>query len=88
MVHDRVTIDPNIMFGKPVIKGTRITIELILRKMSAGMTDAQIVEHHPQLQAEDLRAAAAFAAKHRLAPQEGPENVDYRQSRARSVLAE
>jgi uncharacterized protein (DUF433 family) len=52
------------MFGKPVIKGTRITVELILRKLAEGMTDEQIIAHHPQLAVEDIRAAAAFAADH------------------------
>ncbi len=64
MVHDRVTVDPKIMFGKPVIKGTRVPVELILRKIAAGMTDREILEHHPHLTVEDIRAAAAFAADH------------------------
>jgi uncharacterized protein (DUF433 family) len=64
MVHDRITIDPEVMFGKPVIAGTRVTVELILRKIAAGMTDQQIVAHHPHLTADDVRAAAAFAANH------------------------
>jgi uncharacterized protein (DUF433 family) len=64
MVHDRIVIDPKIMFGKPVIKGTRITVELILRKLAAGMTEADILAHHPHLTLEDIRAAAAFAADH------------------------
>ncbi len=64
MTHDRIVMDPKIMFGKPVMKGTRITAELILRKLSEGMTDAQILEHHPHLHVEDIRAAAAFAADH------------------------
>lgn len=64
MMHDRIVIDPKIMFGKPVIKGTRIPVELILRKLGEGMTDEQILQHHPHLQAADIRAAAAFAAAH------------------------
>jgi uncharacterized protein (DUF433 family) len=64
MVHERITIDPKVMFGKPVIQGTRITVELILRKIAAGMTDEQILEHHPHLKVEDIRAAAEFAANH------------------------
>jgi len=64
MVHERITIDPKIMFGKPVIKGTRVPVELILRKMAAGMSETQILEHHPHLTVEDIRAAAAFAADH------------------------
>lgn len=64
MNHERIVIDPNIMFGKPVIKGTRITVEHILRKLSDGMTDEQLLTHHPHLQVEDIRAATAFAADH------------------------
>jgi uncharacterized protein (DUF433 family) len=64
MNHERITVDPRIMFGKPVIKGTRVTVELILRKLAEGMTDQQILAHHPQLTTEDIRAAAAFAADH------------------------
>jgi uncharacterized protein (DUF433 family) len=64
MVHERITIDPKIMFGKPVIKGTRIPVELVLRKISEGMTEEQIIEHHPHLTVDDIRAAAAFAADH------------------------
>jgi uncharacterized protein (DUF433 family) len=64
MTHERITIDPKIMFGKPVIKGTRITVELILRKLAEGMTDEQIITHHPQLAVQDIRAATAFAADH------------------------
>jgi len=62
MVHERITIDPKIMFGKPVIKGTRVPVELVLRKIAAGMSDREILAHHPHLTVEDTRAAAAFAA--------------------------
>lgn len=64
MTHDRIVQDPRVMFGKPVIKGTRITVEQILRKVGAGMTPEQIVGHHPHLTPDDVRAAAAFAADH------------------------
>jgi len=64
MVHERITIDPKIMFGKPVITGTRVPVELILRKIAGGMSEDQILEHHPHLTVEDIRAAAAFAADH------------------------
>ena len=64
MNHQRVVMDPKIMFGKPVIKGTRVTVELILRKLAEGMTEEQILTHHPQLKVEDIRAATAFAADH------------------------
>jgi len=64
MVHARIEINPQIMFGKPVIRGTRITVELILRKLAGGMTVEQIITDHPHLSAEDIYAAAAFAADH------------------------
>jgi uncharacterized protein (DUF433 family) len=64
MLHNHVISDPKVMFGKPVIRGTRITVELILLKIAAGMTEAQIVEHHPHLTVEDIRAAAEYAASY------------------------
>lgn len=62
MKHERIQIDPEIMVGKPVIKGTRLTVELILRKLGAGMTDDQIIGDYPRLTRDDIRAAQAFAA--------------------------
>ena len=62
MSHERIVQDPDIMFGKPAIKGTRIPVELILRKLAGGMTEQDIVTHHPHLSVQDIRAAAAFAA--------------------------
>jgi uncharacterized protein (DUF433 family) len=64
MTHNRIVVDPKIMFGKPVIKGTRITVELILRKIGEGMSDDEIIAHHPHLTVNDIQAAAAFAADH------------------------
>ena len=60
--HERITIDPNIMFGKPVMRGTRITVEHILRKLSGGMTIDEIITDHPHLKQEDIFAAQEFAA--------------------------
>lgn len=60
--HERIVMDPRVMTGKPTIKGTRITVELILRKLGAGMTSEEIREDHPRLTADDIRAAQAFAA--------------------------
>jgi uncharacterized protein (DUF433 family) len=54
--------DPAIMLGKPVVAGTRITVELILEKLAAGETQTQILEAHPRLTAEGIQAALAFAA--------------------------
>jgi uncharacterized protein (DUF433 family) len=51
------------MLGKPVIKGTRITVELILEKLSEGETFEDILEAHPHISDEAIRAALAFAAK-------------------------
>jgi len=55
--------DPSIMMGKPVIAGTRITVELILEKLAAGETVDQILDAHPRLTREAIRAALAFAAE-------------------------
>jgi len=55
--------DPKIMMGKPVITGTRITVEMILDKLSAGETVEQILEAHPRLTKEAIRASLAFAAQ-------------------------
>jgi uncharacterized protein (DUF433 family) len=62
MTHERIEINPAIMFGKPVIKGTRIPVELILRKLAAGMKIEEILADHPHLMPDDIYAAAAFAA--------------------------
>ncbi len=58
---DRVEIDPKIMLGKPVIRGTRITIEIILEKMAAGRSVEEIRSDYPRLTREDILAALAFA---------------------------
>ncbi|MBM4166223.1 MAG: DUF433 domain-containing protein [Ignavibacteria bacterium] len=55
--------NPNVMMGKPVIAGTRITVELILEKLAAGETVEQILKAHPRLTEEGIRAAMAFAAE-------------------------
>jgi uncharacterized protein (DUF433 family) len=62
MTHERIEINPEIMFGKPVIKGTRITVEQILRKLAGQMTVDEILADHPHLVPDDIYAAAAFAA--------------------------
>lgn len=61
---DRIVSDPRVMMGKPVVKGTRIPVELILRRLGAGDGDAQILADYPALSIEDIRAAQAFAADH------------------------
>ena len=62
MAHERIEINPKIMGGKPVIRGTRIPVELILRKLGAGMTSEKILADHPNHRPDDIRAAQAFAA--------------------------
>jgi uncharacterized protein (DUF433 family) len=62
MAHDRIELNPEIMGGKPVIRGTRVPVEIVLRKLGAGMTIEAIIADHPRLTADDIRAAQAFAA--------------------------
>ena len=62
MPHDRITTDPDVMFGKPVIKGTRIPVERLLRKLGDGQSVGSILEDHPHLEEEDIYAAVRFAA--------------------------
>ena len=64
MTLERIRSDPKIMFGKPVIAGTRITVEHILRCLAAGEGPNEIVEDYPPLTLDDIRAAQAFAADH------------------------
>lgn len=61
--------DPAVMMGKPVIAGTRITVEFILEKLSAGETIEQILEAHPRLTRESVLAALAYAARNLPDPQ-------------------
>ncbi len=58
-----IVSDPEIMMGKPVVAGTRITVELILEKLAAGETVEDILSGYPQLTEEAIRAALAFAAE-------------------------
>ncbi len=59
----RIHVDPKIMVGKPVIRGTRITVEHIMNELAAGMSAAEIVDQYrPRLSEEDVRAACAYAS--------------------------
>ena len=58
----RIMSDPAVMLGKPVVAGTRITVELILRKLGAGETIEQILDSHPRLSREAILASLRFAA--------------------------
>lgn len=62
-MEERIVSDPEIMLGKPVVRGTRITVESIVERLGAGETVEAIVEAHPRLSREDVFAAIAFAAE-------------------------
>jgi uncharacterized protein (DUF433 family) len=64
MADARIVSNPAVMFGKPVVRGTRITVEHILRKLAARQSVDQILAAHPHLTSEDVYAAAAYAAEY------------------------
>lgn len=59
---DRIEFNPEIMLGKPVIKGTRITVELLIRKLSEGASEHEIIEAYPSITHEDILAALSYSA--------------------------
>jgi len=61
-VTDRIEINPSFMLGKPVIRGTRIPVELLLRKLAEGAAIEDLLDAYPRLVAGDIRAALAYAA--------------------------
>ncbi|PIV22097.1 MAG: antitoxin [Deltaproteobacteria bacterium CG03_land_8_20_14_0_80_45_14] len=61
-ITDRIEINPKVMMGKPVIRGTRLTVELILRKLSEGADEEDLMEAYPKLTREDIQAAIRYAA--------------------------
>lgn len=61
-VADRIEINPRVMQGKPVIRGTRVPVELLLRKLSEGATIEDLLDVYPRLSAGDIRAALTYAA--------------------------
>lgn len=62
----RISIDPNICFGKPCIKGHRIWVSLVLDFLASGMTIAEVLEDYPQLKSEDILACIAYSKGARL----------------------
>jgi uncharacterized protein (DUF433 family) len=60
---DRISVDSAVRFGKPCVRGTRITVGDVLGYLAAGTTDAQILKEFPQLKPEDIRACLAYAAE-------------------------
>ena len=59
---NRIEINPKVMMGKPVIRGTRLTVELILRKLGDGATQTDLIEAYPRLTRRDINAAIGYAA--------------------------
>lgn len=59
----RISIDPHVCSGKPVIRGTRIWVSLLLDLLASGMSEEELIEEYPQLTREDIRAALAFGAE-------------------------
>ncbi len=62
MTIDRIEINPDVMLGKPVIRGTRVPVELIIRKLAEGATEADLLDAYPRLTRDDIHAALAYAA--------------------------
>ena len=62
-IADRIVIDPDVMVGKPVIKGTRIPVYIIVEFVANGMTEKEILKEYPQLRKEDIKAALLYASK-------------------------
>ena len=58
-----IEINPDVMMGKPVIRGTRITVEIILEELAAGATEEQLIKAHPRLTRDAIHAALAYAAQ-------------------------
>jgi len=58
----RIVSDPKVMGGKPVIRGTRIPVDLIIRLLAKGMTEEEILEDYPRLKKEDIKACLEYVA--------------------------
>jgi uncharacterized protein (DUF433 family) len=62
MSTNRIEINPKVMLGKPVIRNTRIPVELLIRKLSEGATEDELLDAYPRLTIDDIKAALAYAA--------------------------
>ncbi|MBI3599490.1 MAG: DUF433 domain-containing protein [Nitrospinae bacterium] len=60
---DRITINPDVMIGKPTIRGLRITVEQILKALADGITAQELIEDYPELEIEDIKAALLYATE-------------------------
>ena len=72
---ERIVIDPEIRFGKPCVRGTRITVGDVLSYLASGMSEDQILADFPQLERADIRACLAFAAERERQFVSGPPSV-------------
>ena len=61
-VTERIEVNPKVMLGKPVIRGSRVPVELILRKLAEGATEKDLLDAYPRLTREDIQAAIGYAA--------------------------
>jgi uncharacterized protein (DUF433 family) len=62
-LEERIIVDERIMVGKPIIKGTRVTVEAIIRRLAEGYTTKKLIKEYPDLKKEDIKAAIAYAAR-------------------------
>jgi len=62
-LNSRITLDPQVMSGKPVIRGTRIPVDMIVRMIAQGVREADIIREYPRLMSEDIKAALLYAAE-------------------------
>ena len=60
---DRIAASPDVLVGKPVVKGTRLSVELIVDLLAGGSTQEQILDNYPSLMVEDIRACLAYASE-------------------------
>ena len=60
---DHITVDPTVLVGKPIVKGTRISVEFIMDLLAAGWTHEQILDSYPSLKPDDIRACLAYASE-------------------------
>ncbi len=62
-LNSRITLDPKIMVGKPIIRGTRISVDMIVRMIAQGIGESEILAEYPRLMHDDIRAALVYAAE-------------------------
>jgi uncharacterized protein (DUF433 family) len=62
--HNRIEVNPDVMLGKPVVRGTRLTVQHIMDQIHAGLSVSEILDAHPRLTADDIEAVRTFAAEY------------------------